>query len=450
MIGNKIVVFGLLALLAAPTATLAQPAMTDHTSPGGIAFRHGQMPRAQFQSLQFGWRNSYAVMLPGKTSIGSMGPAMIMNGPKGSTRGEFVEDGKDLAARFSLSAGTHFTLGTLTTPPDKFEAAIDLLARTLSEPALEPRRLDELRRAMLLGIKRAEANPQGMGGRTTAILTLPEGPLRNWMVGNPAIIASVTMDDIEAWRKAVLVREGLIVATVGPLSATEAGQQIDRLFANLPAKGTVVMPQLGQARAIAKTIVLETPAAQTTITLSVPSRFLAGPDITRGHLAMSIFRTRLFDAVRVKLGASYGASAQLSAAAYEPYTLSAQTLVEHDKAPAALDAMREQYAALLAKGITAQELEPEKTKLISSFQESMRRPEAVAASTRTIMLENYPADYLAKNGARIAAITADAVNADLKEKLGEIPVLVMIVAPSAAPFKADCVIRAIAEVERCR
>lgn len=450
MIGRKLLVVGLLALLAAQTVALAQPAMTDQTSPGGIAFRHGHAQRALFQSLQFGWRNSYAVMLPGKTSIGSMGPAMIMNGPKGSTRGEFVEDSKDLAARFSLSTGTHFTLGALTTPPDKFDAAIELFARTLSEPALEQKRLDDIRRNMLLSIKRAESNPQGMGGRATAILTLPEGPLRNWVVGNPAIIASVTMDDIEAWRKAVLVRDGLIVATVGPLSATEAGRQIDRLFAGLPAKGTVVAPKLEQARAVAKTIVLETPAAQTTITLSVPSRYLAGPDITRGHLAMSIFRTRLFEAVRVKLGASYGASAQLSAVAYEPYTLSAQTLVEHDKAPAALDAMRVQYATLLAKGITAEELEPEKTKLISSFQESMRRPEALASSNRTIMLENYPADYLTKNEARIAAITAEAVNADLKEKLGDIPVLVMIVAPSAAPFTADCVIRTIAEIERCR
>ncbi|KAF0227738.1 MAG: hypothetical protein FD175_2444 [Beijerinckiaceae bacterium] len=42
------------------------------------------------------------------------------------------------------------------------------------------------------------------------------------------------------------------------------------------------------------------------------------------------------------------------------------------------------------------------------------------------------------------------VNTDLKEKPGDIPVLVMIVAPSAAPFTADCVIRAIAEIERCR
>jgi zinc protease len=446
----QVFILGMLVLVGAPLAASAQPALTNHTSPGGIPFRYAHMPRAQTQAIEFGWRNAYAMMLTSGRAVGVLGPAMILQGPKGMARGEFVEDIKDLQARFFLNANTHFTLGAIVSPPDKFDATVDLFAKTLSEPALDPSRLDELKQNHILSLKRASTTPANLPGLAATKLTLPQGPLLNWLVGDAASTEAVGMDDIEAWRKAVLVRDGLVIAAAGPRTAEEAAVQIDRFFAGLPAKGTSVAAVVPVETGTAKTIVIETATPQTILFMGSPSRYMAVPDISRGHLAMNIFRKRVFDAVRGKLGASYGATAQLTAFAREPFHFSVQSSVDHDKASDALEAMKAQHTAFLAEGVTEQELEPEKTRLISSFKESMSKPASLAQAVRTTMLVGYPQDYLHKNVARIGMITANEVNGDLRTKLAGNPVLTVIVAPSAAPFKADCVIKSLAEIDSCR
>lgn len=445
------VLFAGAALLAgAALPALAQPAITNHTTPGGIAFRYAHMPRAQMQTIQFGWKNAHAFMLPGGSAIGPFGTAMILQGPQGMTRGEFVEDTKDLQARMQLSSSVHFTQGGIAAPPEKFEATVDLFARTLSAPALNPAHLDEIRQNSLLNRRRSVTTPTSITSRAAAALSLQPGPLQDWVLGDPAAIEKVRIEDVDAWRKAVLVRQGLMVSAAGSYTPEVAAAQIDRLFAQLPATGTRVAPVIPPEVMTAKTVVVEMETPQTILHFSVPSRFMSNPQSTRGSLAMSILRQRIFEAVRTKLGASYGATAQLSAYAREPMHVSVQAAVDHEKAAEALEAMRAQYRTFVTGGVTAQELEPEKTKLVSSFREQMRQAIGVAQAVRLTMLSEYRPDFLARNAARIERMTATEINDDISEKLAGFPVLTVIVAPSAAPFKADCVIKSLAEIARCR
>lgn len=432
------------------THALAQPAITSHKTPGGIAFRHAHMPRAQMQAIQFGWKNGHALMLPGGGAISSLGAVLMLQGPRGMARGEFVEDTKDLQARMQLSASAQFTQGGIIAPPDKFDATVDLFARVLSEPALNPAHLDEIRQNSLLGHRRLTTTPTSIPARAAASLALAPGPLRTWALGDPGAIGKVRIEDIDAWRKAILVREGLVVSVAGPHTPEVAAAQIDRLFAGLPATGTRVGAVVPPEVLSAKTLVVEMPTPQTILHFSVSSRFMSTPESTRGSLAMNILRQRIFDAVRTKLGASYGATAQLSAYAREPMHVSVQAAVDHEKAAEALEAMRAQYKAFVTEGVTPQELEPEKTKLISSFREQMRQAGGVAQAVRLMMFSGYRMDFLATNVARIESMTAGEVNDDISEKLAGFPVLTVIVAPSAAPFKADCVVKSLAEIARCQ
>lgn len=445
------VLFAGAALLAgAALPALAQPAITNHTTPGGIAFRYAHMPRAQMQTIQFGWKNAYALMLPGGSAVSLLGTALMVQGPQGMVRGEFVEDTKDLQARMQLSASSHFTLGGVIAPPDKFEATVDLFARVLSEPALNPAHLDEIRQNDLLSHKRAVTTPTSIAGRAAATLMLQPGPVQDWVLGDPAAMEKVRLEDINAWRKAVFVREGLLVAAAGSHTPEVVAGQIDRLFSKLPATGTRVAPVIPPEVMTSKTVVVEMATPQTIIHFGVASRFMSNPQATHGTLAMNILRQRIFEAVRTKLGASYGATARLSAYAREPMHVSVQAAVDHEKAAEALDAMRAQYKAFMTGGVTAQELEPEKTKLVSSFREQMRQAGGVAQAIRLTMLGNYRQDFLARNAARIERMTAIEINDDISEKIAGFPVLTVIVAPSAAPFKADCVIKSLAEIARCR
>ncbi len=445
-----ILVIALAAILGVSGASHAQPAVKEHMTPGGIAFRHAHVPRAPFQSIQIAWRNSYAMMLPGKQGVGSLGAGLIMQGPKGTTRGEFAEDIKDLQARFALSTTTHFTLASFTAPTEKVEKAADLFIRTMTEPALDPAHLEELRQGRLLGQKRSETTPESMARIAAMTLRIPPSPLREWTIGRAPLYETVSIDDIETWRKATLVREGVMIVSAGPLDVAETGRLIDRLMAPLPARGTVVAPAIPALLASKKTIVIEAETPQTILHLSSLSGFMSTPDIVRGQLAARILRARLFAAVRGKLGAAYGVSAGLGAIAREPYNLTIQGSVDHDKVAEALTTIRAEYARFLASGITASELEPEKTKAVSEHKESLRRVANVAGAMRSALLSGYPVDHVRETESRIAAIKVEDVNADIRDKLAGRDLMVIIVAPSAAPFNADCVIKSLAEIETCR
>ena len=65
--------------------------------------------------------------------------------------------------------------------------------------------------------RQAEGNPESQAQRLLARLMIGEGSYRSFATTAPAIFERVTMDDIDRWRKDVLVREGIIVVAAGPL-----------------------------------------------------------------------------------------------------------------------------------------------------------------------------------------------------------------------------------------
>ncbi|WP_284179874.1 hypothetical protein [Rhabdaerophilum sp. SD176] len=71
----------------------------------------------------------------------------------------------------------------------------------------------------------------------------------------------------------------------------------------------------------------------------------------------------------------------------------------------------------------------------------MRRAPYVARITRNAMLEGLPADHVETYEKRIAAITPERVNRAIRENLDNRPLATIIVAPDAASFTVDCVVK---------
>ncbi len=132
------------------------------------------------------------------------------------------------------------------------------------------------------------------------------------------MITSVELADVEAWRKAILARRNLIIVSAGPLTRRGAAALADRMVGDLPAEsqeGEPVPFTLPPPRA--RTIVIERPVEQSVIVAGGPVRWAsAGADGAARAMAMSVlgggFRSRLYGAIREKLGAAYGASAGVS------------------------------------------------------------------------------------------------------------------------------------------
>ncbi len=438
--------FGL--LLAEPCA--AQPTVGDHVTPGGIAFRYAYMPRARTQSIQFGRRDGYVLARESGQGLSALGPNLVMQGPKGLTKSEFVEEVKDLRGQMYLSSTSHFTMGGVSAAPEKFEAAVELYARSLTDPALDGANLEELRRNQLTALRQAAADPAAMARHVGAYLFLPDGPLRQWRSGGPSAFEGVGIEAVERWRRHALARDGLVIAAAGPARPQSVAIQIDRLFSMLPAKAPEFERAETPVAQSGKTVVLEAPVAQTILLVGSWSGYGNTPELLHGRLAARILQKRLFHAIREKLGAAYGASAQLASITPDLTVFSMQSAVAHDKAPQALAEIAAAYANFLETGVTAEELEPEKSKLLSEAMEGLRRAPSVASQLRNAMLNGMPPDYVQSTGKRLSEISADTVNASIRERLRGRTVATIIVAPSSSPFKADCVVKMPEEAEKCR
>lgn len=430
-------------------AGLSQPVVSDHTTPGGLAFRYAQIKDARYQTIQFGWRGKNLRGQDSKPGIMVLAPALVMQGPKGVARFEFVEDVKDLQAGMRLRSWIRGSFGFLRAPPAKMDAAAKLFARVLSDPALEQKRLDQLRTRYLDRLKRAESKAAVLESRTRSRLYYPPGPMRDLRTGDPSVLNLVTVAMVHDWRKAVLTRKGLLIAAAGKASPEQVAIQIDTLFAQLPADADSVNVTPSKFRSSDKTVLVAAKVPQTFIRLSLWSGFKEDNDAVFGQLAARTLRIRLFKVIREELGASYGVSAGFSRPLPDTYLFSLAAAVAHDKAPAALAAMRSELKRLVASGITSEELEPEKTKLLTRIKEGFRKSHRVSGWLLRAMVANRPKDTVETSLARVRTVTVEQVNAALRERIGGRKVLTVIVTPSAAGFTADCVIKAPREAETC-
>ena len=68
-----------------------------------------------------------------------------------------------------------------------------------------------------------------------ARLALGEGPYLRVMTAEPASFARITKADIEAWRRDILVRDGVVITAGGPLDGVLEHGVVGRATADHPA-----------------------------------------------------------------------------------------------------------------------------------------------------------------------------------------------------------------------
>jgi predicted Zn-dependent peptidase len=159
--------------------------------------------------------------------------------------------------------------------------------------------------------------------------------------------------------------------------------------------------------------------------------------------------SRLWRAVRERLGAAYGISASLTVIDQTARVLAIRSAVANDKARDVLAAIRAEYDSLLANGLSDPELDPLKRLYVTNHRERVRQASTLANNLLTLALYGYPDDYLATFEQRLRGYSRAEVEADLRARFPKLPLTVAVVAPSAAGLAADCVIKAAEDIGRC-
>jgi zinc protease len=448
-------------LVAAPAPALADGATTytEVKSPGGIAFLHRFDDTTPYAAVNFGWRDHYGALAKDKAGLPGLVGSMLMRGADSTGENGFVERLNDLAAVASFGGSTYQFRGSVKAPGANLAEAMQLTAAALKTAAPSDKVFRRLLQQSTEGEAAATTRSETIAQRAALQLALGDHPTV-WAF-SPSRFANATPADAGPWRKATLDRAGLKVVVSGKVSAADAGAMLDAAFADLPEKAASPKAQLPLVAALKpRTIVIERPTGQSAIVITGRADVPNGPP---GQLAGVANRSlgggsdgRIWQAVRAGLGASYGGSSSLQMADPDQRLLQMTATVANEQVAASLLAMRKTYATWVTDGVTEAEFKSSVSNAVNFAAGLFKDPAGANNTALNMLMSDRPITDLHGYTALMQALTVPDINDMIRNKFPKPDQLMtVIVTPSAARLveagiTADCVIRTLEELDRCK
>lgn len=443
----------LAACLLGLAPALAQTVMTRQTTPGGMAYQHAAMPGLRYQVMHLGFKDALRLTDPADAFIPLLAPDALAEGPAGVGSAAFSETLEDLRAGFAISGQDDALRLSFHAYAGDFSTAADHIAALLKAPALSSRLFGRLTRDARLAALHNGRSAENLAYGMTLASLLAGHPRLPGLLREPAVYDAADPARLRAWFAARVARGNLVVATAGPLPPATLGPIIDRLAAALPqeAQAPAAEPPLPAVRAIR--LVAHQPVLQTQIFAGVLVRGLDPARRVPVDLATNVlwsgFSSRLFMALRERLGAAYSASGQMIRISPHDQAAVIRTAVDPALAVAARAALAEEYARWWREGLTQEELEGARGRIAMWRREGQRAPAGLAGAMVSGVLAGQGDDPIGQAEARLNAATLDEVNAAIRAHFpAEVQVHVAVAPEGLAP-PADCLVREPADVALC-
>lgn len=442
-----------LALPAIEARSDGVPRYTAGKTPKGIPFHHRLDPATPFAALNFGMRDLYAITTPGKEGLVSLGGTLVMRGADGAGQTEFTESLKDLAASASVSIGPYTTLGSVRAPTVTLAPAMAMVADALKGAQPTEKLLARIRQRVTGAEAQSALRAETIAQQTAMRVVLGDHPIVRGF--DPGRFQRVGPDDIGQWRRQSLYRDRLRIVTSGRLSSAEAASIIDDAFADLPTTSPESPFKWPEVMVPDATVVVEHDTPQSAVILIGMTSIGAGREVELASLANAVLgagsNSRLWHAVRVGLGSTYGASSGLQLVGPGKRVITLRAAIANDQVKASVEALRSAYAKWRTEGLTDAELKSTKARTLTDFRGAFDEPTRANALVVGMQLASRGVDELYGFEARIAGLERSAVNRFVAERFpAPEQLLTVIVTPRGDGLGATCTIRAADAAERCR
>jgi zinc protease len=303
--------------------------------------------------------------------------------------GTFIEGGLGKATLTALReelSGRVYTLGFTVaddafglagrTRPADLDVQLQLLAAYATDAALRPGPWRLLRDRAATLHNQLEGSPSGVYGRDASSLLRSGDP--RWRIPSREALAAVTVDE-GSKIVAAMRQDPLEVVVVGDVDVDKAIKAVGATFGALPPRGTQATPPPPDIHFPAPARVRLTHKGRADQALAVvawPTTSL-NPDQKRAralNLLAQVFRLRLLEEIREKLGISYSPNAtHLASEAVPGYGyLSAAVEAPPEKLDSIFAAADRIAASLRERPVTADELERARRPVV----ENLRREES--------------------------------------------------------------------------
>ena len=427
-----------------PTGTPALdfPTVEETNLSNGIKVffaRRGAVPTVR---VAVSFNAGYAADPADKRGIASMMSTMMSEGTTSLTSTQIAETEEKLGADVSVGSSLDRTVASLRAVKPNLGLSLDLLADVIKNPAFATNELERVRVQQLTRIKSENNQPQGIAVRRMPPLLYGKGhPYGGPQTGSgyAETVSAISRDDVVNFHASWAHPAKAEIFVVGDTSLKEIKPMLEVRFgkwtsnaAPAPAKNFAVAvpapasrillidrPNAPQSLVLAG-VVLDAKGSDDLLTLRAANEIFGGDFLSR--INMDLRETK---------GWSYGVGSQVNGAEDRvPFYMFApvQTNQTGPSVKVLMDQLKDFNGA---KPVTAEELEKTIKGNVLELPGSYEQSSAVLGQMQSDRLNKRPFDYAETVAAKYTALTAKALNDEMRAKVDPSKITWLIVGDAA-------------------
>lgn len=338
-------------------------------------------------SMQLVFKSSGSIEDGDKPGLAKVVAKLLSEGTKKMGSSAFAHMLESQAIYLSAHVGTETFVFELSALKEKFAQGIKAFESLLKDPNFTQETLDKVKTKMIGSLKQKEHDFDDVASKALKALLYKGTALEHPESGTVKSIASITLEDVQAFYKKHMVQERAVAVIGGMLSLDDAKKYIHTLVQALPNGTAAALPNIAITAKKAEKIIKKN-TQQAYVYFGAPFYVsVDSPDYYKARVALYIlgtggFGTRLMEEIRVKRGLAYSAYARMSVNNSHQYlTGYLQTKIESGKE--ALEIVKAEFKRFVNEGVTQEELDAAKMFLLGS--EPLRTETLAQRLSRTFM-----------------------------------------------------------------
>jgi zinc protease len=349
----------------------------------------------------------------GKTGLaGIYAQAWRTGGTESKTGDQLDEFLEARAARVETTPGEDSTTVRMDMLKGDFDAVFPIFVDVLEHPAFRQDKIDLAKTQANTFISRRNDDPMSLGNREAAKLAYgTNSPYTRQP--EYATVAAITRDDLVAFHQKYVHPNNIILGVVGDFDSNAMEAKLRQTFESWP-RGPEAPKVAPPAGAPAKTGVYFVPkedVTQSNIYLVSSGGVLrSSPDyypvVVLDEILSGGFSGRLMNKIRSEMGLAYGVGGGVSPEWDSPGLFRIWMGTKSESTAQAVEALRDQMAALETQPFTAAELALAKESLLNSFIFTMDSKSKILNQQMNLEFYGYPADWYQHYVSGIQQVTA--------------------------------------------
>ncbi len=372
-----------------------------------------------------------------KAGLANLTAQLLQSGTKKRSAAQIAQEVDFLGAHLKAAGGEDYSTLSLTLLKKDLSPGLDLFQDVLLNPAFLPEEVQRKVSQIKASLKSDEDEPSIVASRAFAKSLFGAFPYGRPVRGTPEGLAAITPKDLAEFHQRYYRPNNAILVVAGDLTAAEASQWVNKIFASWPAAPPPELklppiPPLNDRRLV----VLDKDLTQANIILGNLGLARSNPDFYACQVMNYIlggggFASRLMDNIREKRGLAYSVSSNF-APGLEPGPFAVTLETKNASAAEAVTQVLAEIERLKTSMVTPEELADAKSYLIGSFPRKMDSLDKRAGLMGYVELYGLGQDYPWKYPELIQGLTTADIQKVAQKYLHPDKYLLVVVGKKSA------------------